>query len=421
MKKIILLSALFSLTCLNFASASTNEWCYNFKNDIVFGDKGADVDALKMALKIEGLYRTDWESDSYDTYITAAVMGFQNKYKAEILKPIGLTNPTGSVSTMTIKKLNSLFKCSFNNTEVEPIIEGSIQAKNDILTNNVQKEKAIQAALDYIKKYLAPGMTVNLNKTDEDIKSFYRMEVKANDSIIPTYISTDGKIIVYQETDITKEPQVATQQVTPTEVQKAEKPKVELFVMSHCPYGAQIEKGIIPVVETLKDKIDFQLKFCDYSMHGEEELKEELNQYCIEKEQNSKLIPYLKCFLKEGKSSECIVSNSIDTTKLNTCVNATEKEFKILENSKNTVNGQFPSVGLNKEDNTKYGVQGSPTLVINGTQVQSNRDSDSLLKLICSSFNNVPDSCNVTLSSDAPIAGFGDGTTQQVNNSSCGQ
>lgn len=54
--------------------------------------------------------------------------------------------------------------------------------------------------------------------------------------------------------------------------------------MSHCPYGLQMEKGIIPVVETLGDSIDFQVKFCDYAMHGQTELDEQVLQYCIMKE-----------------------------------------------------------------------------------------------------------------------------------------
>ena len=38
----------------------------------------------------------------------------------------------------------------------------------------------------------------------------------------------------------------------------------------------------------LKDKIDFELKFVYYAMHGEEEIDEQLRQHCIETEQNGK-------------------------------------------------------------------------------------------------------------------------------------
>ncbi|MBU3941884.1 MAG: hypothetical protein KKF74_03150, partial [Nanoarchaeota archaeon] len=47
---------------------------------------------------------------------------------------------------------------------------------------------------------------------------------------------------------------------------KKDKPEVELFVMSHCPYGTQIEKGMLPVARLLGDKIDFNIRFCSYAM-----------------------------------------------------------------------------------------------------------------------------------------------------------
>ena len=80
---------------------------------------------------------------------------------------------------------------------------------------------------------------------------------------------------------------------------KSDKPNVELFVMSHCPFGTQAEKGIIPVVNLLKNKINFSVKFVDYSMHGKSEIDENTLQYCIQKEESKKYIPYLTCFLEK--------------------------------------------------------------------------------------------------------------------------
>ena len=47
---------------------------------------------------------------------------------------------------------------------------------------------------------------------------------------------------------------------TSTTVPKSDKPLVELFVMAYCPYGTQAEKGLIPVIELLGDKIDASIK-----------------------------------------------------------------------------------------------------------------------------------------------------------------
>ncbi len=77
---------------------------------------------------------------------------------------------------------------------------------------------------------------------------------------------------------------------------KVEMPVVELFVMSHCPYGTQAVKGIIPAVEALGDKIDFTLRFVNYAMHAEKEVVEQTKQYCIQKDQNDTLFASMKCF-----------------------------------------------------------------------------------------------------------------------------
>lgn len=424
MKKIVLYTALLSFCVLGSVQASEENWCYDFKGDIVFSDKGSDVDALKKALTYEGLYKAGWESESFDVYIAAAVMGFQDKYKDEILKPIGLTNPTGSVSRMTIKKLNALYGCGVERKSlIMPVVTEKevIQEQPVVAVDTSKRDGIISNAVEYIKKYLAAGMDIVVSKTEDVVKTFYRFEAKAGDMTVPTYVSTDGKIMTFQETDLTKEPQVQAPENVPVEIEKKDKPKVELFVMSHCPYGTQMEKGIIPVIETLGDGIDFELKFCDYAMHGETELKEQLLQYCIQKEQKEKLLPYLKCFLKEGKSSECIVSASIDKTKLDACIESTDKEYKVMDNFKNNVGyvSQFPGFDVYKDDNMKYGVQGSPTLVVNGTQVQSGRDSAGLLQTICSGFVSAPEGCSATLPADNPVPGFGEGTTSQNVSGGC--
>ena len=200
---------------------------------------------------------------------------------------------------------------------------------------------------------------------------------------------------------------------------KSDKPNVELFVMSHCPYGTQIEKGILPAVEALGDKIDFTLKFCDYAMHGEKEITENLRQYCAQKEQPAKFNSYLTCFLEAGDSDSCITKIGVDKAKLDACVSATDKEYKITEkfNDQSTWSGgQYPVFDIYKAENDAYGVQGSPTLVINGAQVTSERDSASLLATICSAFNTAPEECSKSLPSTAPSPGFGSGTAASSSN-----
>jgi len=191
---------------------------------------------------------------------------------------------------------------------------------------------------------------------------------------------------------------------------KSDKPVVELFVMSYCPYGTQMEKGILPVVKLLGDKIDFKIKMVYYAMHGEKEVRENVRQYCIQKEQKSKFLDYLTCFLKAGDAESCLTETKVNKAKLDTCTAATDKEFSVtknLDDQSSWLSGRFPLFNVNKADNEKYGVGGSPTLIINGQQSSSGRDSASLLKTICGAFNDAPKECDSDMSSASPSSGFG--------------
>lgn len=195
---------------------------------------------------------------------------------------------------------------------------------------------------------------------------------------------------------------------------KSDKPVIELFVMSHCPYGTQMEKAILPAIEALGDTVDFQLKFVYYAMHGEMEMQEQLAQYCIQKEDPQKLIPYLNCFLQEGDSSACLSKAQISPDTLKACTAQADTEFGItaaFEDKNSWLSGRFPMFNIHAKENENYGVRGSPTLVINGQTAQvSSRDPNTVLGVICSYFNDAPNECSETLSTDVPSPGFGSGT-----------
>ncbi len=191
---------------------------------------------------------------------------------------------------------------------------------------------------------------------------------------------------------------------------KLDKPEIELFVMSHCPFGTQIEKGMLPVAKLLGDKIDLKVKFCDYAMHDKTELDEQVLQYCVQKDFNDKFIEYLECFLEDGKSDECVTKLEIDKAKLDKCTTDTDKEFKVTANynDKTEWKGRFPPFAIFQDEVDKYDVRGSPTLVINGVVAEGvGRSPSSLLEGACLGFKNKPTECDQVLSSDTPSAGFG--------------
>lgn len=306
-----------------------------------------------------------------------------------------------------------------------------------VLTSNknfLSKNKTISIAEakttteNFIKDYLlSPDTKFTLSEPKVYNAGLYEIEVTIDGGSKPikAYLSKDGKMFFPQAMDIAEmtkakegTPAAGADKTAAKEpvknAPKSDKPVVELFVMSYCPYGTQIEKGIIPVMKALGTKADIKVKFVNYAMHGKKELDENMTQYCIGKEQSGKFVPYLECFLKAGDSSACLKETSVDTKKLSACVSATDKQYKISEvfaKGESAWGSTFPPFDIYKAENEKYGVQGSPTLVINGEQISAGRDAASLAGAICGAFTDgkKPAECDGKFDSASPAPGFGTG------------
>lgn len=306
-----------------------------------------------------------------------------------------------------------------------------------IILNNrgtISKKEAAAQGENFVNSFLMqPGSIALVKEVSEEYDLYkLKMDVGAG-QMVDSYLSRDGKLFFPQALDIAqikeemaKAPTDANAgagaEVAAKDVPKSAKPTVELFVMSYCPYGLQMEKGIFPVVDLLGNKIDFQLKFNDYAMHGEKELQENMVQYCIQKEETNKLSSYVQCFTKAGDTEACLAEAGVNKAKNDACVAAIDKEYKITENFENNVgySGSYPGFDVHKADNDKYGVGGSPTLVINGATVSAARDSVSLLNTICAAFENAPEECNDTsLPTASPAPGLGVGTTNSAVAADC--
>ena len=196
----------------------------------------------------------------------------------------------------------------------------------------------------------------------------------------------------------------------PPDVPKSNRPKVELFVMSYCPFGLQIEKAYLPAWELLKDKADIDIKFVSYAMHGQKEIDENTRQYCIEKEQPAKFRDYLRCFTGKDDYQACLGQVGISEGSLTSCINSANKKYGILDkfNDQTTwLSGRYPLYPVHSDLNDKYSVQGSPTLVINGAQASVNRTAESVKQAICAGFNTPPAECAQTLPNTPYQSGFG--------------
>jgi hypothetical protein len=300
-----------------------------------------------------------------------------------------------------------------------------------MFSKNITKEVAKTKFEDFVKKNVPEGTDVKVGDVTEE-NGLYKIPVTiAGQQEIISYMTKDGAKLFPQSIDMTEADKTADA-ATPKEakeIPKSDKPVVKLFVMSYCPYGTQMEKGILPVIKALGTKIDYTLEFVNYAMHGDKEIEENLVQYCIQNQEPAKLSSYLTCFLKkgEGTTDACMKVAGVNAFKVKSCVATTDAKFNIKKDAadKNKwSNGTYPPFNVNADENVKYGVQGSPTLVVNDVEASAaGRDSASILKTICGAFNVAPKECETQLSATAPAPGFGEGTAPAggaATNASCG-
>jgi protein-disulfide isomerase len=252
---------------------------------------------------------------------------------------------------------------------------------------------------------IPPGSTIAINNVTET-DGVYLISSTYQGQQIPIYMTADGKYMFLSAVDITK-PVPSSNQTQPSQnIQKSDKPKVELFVMSFCPYGVQAEQVMIPVYELLKNSVDFNIKFIVniggnttdsvQSLHGANEAKEDLRQICIMKYYPDKYWNYLAEF-----DNNC-PSKLNDATGLDACWQAAATKFGIDVNKTSTC--AYSSEGLSllaadEQASNAYGVSGSPTLIINGGEYSGGRTPDAYKTSICSAFNTAPAACNQTVGS----------------------
>jgi hypothetical protein len=266
----------------------------------------------------------------------------------------------------------------------------------------------VKKAMEYINEMLKEqGQSASLISWSEE-NGLYKIDFKIGDNQYQSFVTKDGKYLFPYALDLTKKIEEATgteeTETQPTQAEKRERPDVKLFVMSYCPFGLQMEKALLPVWQLLDDKVDIGVYFVDYIMHGKKEMEENLRQYCIQKEEKVKYLAYLGCFVKDGNSENCLKEAGIDQNKLNSCQQTADKEFKISESFTET---GYPPFNVHQDLNEKYGVRGSPTLVINDTVVNIERSPEKVKEAICNAFLNPPDECNQKLPEETASPGFG--------------
>ncbi|MBI1971416.1 MAG: PKD domain-containing protein [Candidatus Wildermuthbacteria bacterium] len=108
-------------------------WCHDFNTNLRIGDTGAEVEALGIAFGKEGIIKGDFTQ--FDEHVASEVVGFQEKYKNEILAPFGLSRGTGFVGRGTRAKLNQLYGCKAPAAQNNAPIIDSVTGPSSLLVN----------------------------------------------------------------------------------------------------------------------------------------------------------------------------------------------------------------------------------------------------------------------------------------------
>ena len=300
---------------------------------------------------------------------------------------------------------------------------------------SVSSQVAGQKAIDFINEnYLKDTGSAEL-KTAVDFSGMYKItfdlaltgQAPQTDQIL--YITKDGRYLFPElqgipiDLDLTADgsPTASggdTDQVASCDaVQKTDKAIIEAFVVSNCPYGVQMQKVFEKLVaDEASSKENVQIKYIGNivngkitAMHGDAEAQENLRQICLREETN-KFWQYLSCYMQAGKTTECLASTGVDVANLNGCMTDANRGIK------------YAQVDFDRAN--QFGVQGSPTLFINGSKVDEfsfgGRTEDAVKSIICCGSNAQPSFCSKTLSKDSAATSFSTTYSAGANNNAAG-
>lgn len=193
---------------------------------------------------------------------------------------------------------------------------------------------------------------------------------------------------------------------------KDNKPQIDFFVMSYCPYGNLAEEGIAPVYELLGDKAEFNPHYVIYSnyqgggkqfcfddedkycsMHGVQEMTQGVRELCVAKHMGMKeYFEYVTAMNEKSsyknadeKWEEVAKEIGLDTTKIKKCFETEANEILAEE------------LKLNKA----YGAKGSPQIFIDGTAYNGGRTPENYKQALCNAFDDAPTECNTKLDAES--------------------
>ena len=210
---------------------------------------------------------------------------------------------------------------------------------------------------------------------------------------------------------------LAQLKLTPEEacikMNKSDQPLLQAFVVSKCPFGLQMQRIMANIISDAQETEEY-LKVMYIgevdpenntirAMHGEVEAQENLRQICIREEQPDRYWDYVRCYMKEGNTAECLESVSIDIKELDACTNDSARGLAYAQEDFDLT--------------TSFKITSSPTMLMNGEIVREShfatndtnaRSPEAVKDLLCCGFKEEPSFCSMELNESRAETMFSD-------------
>ncbi len=187
-----------------------------------------------------------------------------------------------------------------------------------------------------------------------------------------------------------KKTEVEKPQKTEAPKASSDKAKVELYIMSQCPYGVLAMEAMLPAIEKLGSAVELDLGYIGRvkpdgsldSMHGESEVEGDILQLCAGKAGMPQQFKFIACQNENWRSipkdwEKCAGEAGIEVEMMKKCKDGEGK--KLLSESFERAN--------------KAGAMGSPTIKLNGEPYKGGRKTQDFMREICKVMGDAPKAC----------------------------
>lgn len=296
-------------------------------------------------------------------------------------------------------------------------------------TKIISAQAAGQKVVDYVNKNILGGENKVTLKEVSEVSSLYKIKLnfEGEDQDVEAYVSRDGKYLfplmpgmpIDLDQKVGNGQETEIQRITSCEnVKKSDKPILESFVVSQCPYGLQAQRMLSQFIKDTSAKENVKVRYIGSvsddkitSMHGDEEAQENLKQICLREETN-KYWNYVSCYIEKGETENCLDLAGVDKDQLSSCMSDKSKGLKYAKED-------FDIADM-------YGVGGSPTLILGGDNIDEfsfgGRTADAIRNIVCCGFNKEPKFCSKELSKESAAASFSEtykASSQATDSGSC--